>query len=189
MPLPRQEPLKMVSLPLKVGDKIPNFKLPGTKDGMVSCDQLLEEGPLILTFYRGSWCPYCNLQLRAFEGYFSQIKAMGSQLVAITPQVPDDSLSEGEISAMEFMVLSDQGAKVAEQFGVAWQVPEFVLNHMKVDRGLDLESINNGNGTILPIPATYVIDQQGVIVWRYLDVDYRTRAEPSEVVQKLKEIA
>ena len=114
---------------------------------------------------------------------------MGGQLVAITPQVPDGSLSEGEISAMDFKVLSDQGAKVAEQFGVAWKVPEFVLNHMKVDRGLDLESINNGNGTILPIPATYVINQQGVIVWRYLDVDYRTRAEPNEVVQKLKEIA
>ena len=179
----------MVSLPSKVGDKLPNFKLPGTKDAMVSCDQLLEEGPLILTFYRGSWCPYCNIQLRAFEGCLSQIKAMGGHLVAIAPQVPDGSLSEGEISAMDFKVLSDQGAKVAKQFGVAWQVPEFVLNHMKVDRGLDLESINNGNRTILPIPATDVIDQQGVIVWRYLDVDYRTRSEPSEVVQKLKEIA
>ena len=173
---------------LKVGQKVPSFKLPSAKGELVSSDELLEKGPVVVTFYRGSWCPYCNLQLRALQARLTDIKALGAELVAISPEVPDDSLSKDEISEMDFVVLSDQSAKVASEYGVAWEVPEYLLEHMKVDRGLDLEAINNGNANILPIPATYVIGRDGVVTWRFVDVDYRTRSEPQDIIDALKKL-
>jgi len=141
-----------------------------------------------VTFYRGSWCPYCNLQLRALNARLPEINALGAQLVAISPQVPDGSMTKDEISNMDFNVLSDQDAKVAEEYGVAWNVPEFMAEHMRVDRNLDLDVINNGDGNILPIPATFVLSQDGQVIWRYVDVDYRTRSEPDYIIDALKSL-
>ena len=174
---------------LAVGQQVPAFELPNAEGNLVSSADLLAKGPLVVTFYRGSWCPYCNLQLRALQARLADINALGAQLVAISPQVPDGSLSKNEISEMDFIVLSDQNAKVAAEYGVAWEVPEFMLNHMKVDRQLDLESINNGNGSVLPIPATFVIGTDGVISWRFVDVDYRTRSEPEDIIEALKKLS
>ncbi|GGB59187.1 hypothetical protein GCM10011607_19780 [Shewanella inventionis] len=140
----------------------------------------------MVTFYRGSWCPYCNLQLRALQARLSDINALDAQLVAISPQIPDGTMTQDEISNMDFEVLSDQDAKVAALFGVAWQVPAFLSEHMRVDRKLDLDAINNGNGTILPIPATFVVDRAGKVVWRFVDVDYRTRAEPNDIIDAIR---
>jgi peroxiredoxin len=129
------------------------------------------------------------LQLRALQARLADIHTLGAQLVAISPQVPDGSMTKDEMHDLEFLVLSDQDAKVASQYGVAWQVPEFLAEHMRVDRKLDLEAINNGNGSVLPIPATFVIGQNGVVTWRYVDVDYRTRSEPEDIIQTLKLLA
>lgn len=171
---------------LVVGDKAPDFTLPDAKANTVSLSTLVSQGPVVVTFYRGSWCPYCNLQLSALQSRLADIKKLGASLVAISPQVPDDSLSEDEINKMDFIVLSDQDAKVAAQYGVAWKVPEFLIEHMKNDRQLDLESINNGNSNILPIPATFVLNKSGEVTWRYVDVDYRTRSEPQDIIDALK---
>jgi peroxiredoxin len=129
------------------------------------------------------------LQLRALQAKLSEIHALGATLVAISPEVPDDSLTENEISKMEFTVLSDQDANVAKQYGVAWEVPEFLMEHMRVDRGLDLKAINNGNANVLPIPATFIIDTDGIVKWNYVNVDYRTRSEPNEIVDVLKSLS
>ena len=118
-----------------------------------------------------------------------EIHALGASLIAISPQVPDESMTKDEISEMDFIVLSDQDANVASQYGVAWQVPEHLLQHMRVDRNLDLEIINNGNGSVLPIPATFVLGQDGLVTWRYVDVDYRTRSEPQDIIDALKKIS
>ncbi|WP_299112420.1 peroxiredoxin-like family protein [uncultured Winogradskyella sp.] len=174
---------------LKIGDKAIGFELPNPKGEVISLANLLEKGPVVVTFYRGSWCPYCNLQLRALQAKLSEINALGATLVTISPEVPDDSLTENEISKMEFTVLSDQDAKVARQYGVAWEVPEFLMEHMRVDRGLDLKAINNGNANVLPIPATFILDTDGIIKWNYVNVDYRTRSEPDEIVDVLKSMS
>ena len=174
---------------LKVGEKAPNFTLPNPEGKLLSLDTLLEKGPIVITFYRGDWCPYCNLQLRALQARLPEIEALDATLVAISPQVPDGSLTKSEISEMDFIVLSDQDAKVATQFGVAWKVPEFLAEHMRVGRKLDLETINNGNGSILPIPATFILGQDGVIKWNYVNVDYRTRSEPEEIIEALKKLS
>ncbi|MFW8592074.1 peroxiredoxin-like family protein [Glaciecola sp. 2405UD65-10] len=171
---------------LKCDDQAPDFSLPNAKGETIQLADLLKKGPVVVTFYRGSWCPYCNLQLRALNERVAEINTLGAQLVAISPQVPDGSLSDDEISQMDFTVLSDQDAKVAAKFGVAWEVPQFMADHMRVDRQLDLDLINNGNGNILPIPVTYVLNQEGLITWRYVDVDYRTRSEPQDIIDALK---
>ncbi|MGB1210748.1 MAG: peroxiredoxin-like family protein [Lacinutrix venerupis] len=173
---------------LKVGDKAPDFTLPNAKGASISLNKLLNKGPVVVTFYRGDWCPYCNLQLRALQAKLNQIHELGANLVAISPQVPDGSLTESEISKMEFIVLSDQNANVASKYGVAWEVPEFLMEHMRIDRGLDLETINNGNANILPIPGTFIIGQDGDVKWNYVNVDYRTRSETDEIIEALKKL-
>lgn len=174
---------------LKIGQKAPNFELPNPEGKPISLKQLLDKGPVIITFYRGNWCPYCNLQLRALQARLDDIQELGASLVAISPQVPDGSLTKDEISEMDFIVLSDQDAKVALQYGVAWEVPEFLAEHMRVDRKLDLAKINNGNGNVLPIPATFILGHDGVITWNYVNVDYRTRSEPDEIIEALKKLS
>ena len=173
---------------LSIGQTAPDFQLPNPQGKSISLNELLVKGPVVVTFYRGSWCPYCNLQLRALQARLAEIKELGAELVAISPQVPDDSLTEDEISNMDFIVLSDQDAKIASKYGVAWEVPEYLLEHMRVDRQLDLESINNGNANILPIPATFIVDKNAEVVWRFVDVDYRTRSEPEDIIQALQKL-
>ncbi len=174
---------------LALNQNAPNFELPNQHGQLVQLTELLTKGPVVITFYRGSWCPYCNLQLKALQSRLPEIHALGAQLVAISPQVPDGSMSENEISNMDFVVLSDQNADVAASYGVAWKVPTFLLEHMRVDRGLDLESLNNGNGSILPIPATFVLNSEGRVTWHYVDVDYRTRSEPEDIINALKALS
>ena len=174
---------------IKVGQKAPKFELPNPVGKLMSLDALLEKGAVVVTFYRGDWCPYCNLQLRALQARLSEIHELGATLVAISPQVPDGSLTKSEINEMDFIVLSDQDAKVASEYGVAWEVPEFLLDHMRVDRSLDLEKINNGNGSVLPIPGTFILGRDGVVEWSYVNVDYRTRSEPEEIIQALKKLS
>jgi len=94
-------------------------------------------------------------------------------------------MTKDEISKMDFIVLSDQDAKVASAYGVSWKVHEFLKEHMRIDRNLDLEKINNGNDSVLSIPATFVVDSNGVVKWNYVNVDYRTRSEPDEVFKKI----
>lgn len=174
---------------IKLGEQAPSFTLPNFEGEAVSLQSVLAKGPAIVTFYRGSWCPYCNLQLRALQARLKEFHNLGATLVAISPQVPDGSLSENEMNELDFIVLSDQSAKVASQYGVAWEVPEFLAEHMRVDRNLDLEKINNGAGSVLPIPATFVLNKEGIVTWRYVDVDYRTRAEPDDIIEALKQLS
>ncbi|QEG43186.1 peroxiredoxin-like family protein [Roseimaritima ulvae] len=171
---------------LDVGQTAPSFQLPNPQGERVALTDLLQNGPVVVTFYRGSWCPYCNLQLRAMQQRLADIHDLGAELVAISPQVPDDSLSQDEQEGLEFPVLSDQDAQVAAEYGVAWNVPQLILEHMRNDRNLELSEINGGNGSVLPIPATFVLNRDGVVVWRFVDVDYRNRAEPDDIVEALR---
>ncbi len=173
---------------LQVGTDAINFTLPDHRGELVTLKTLLQKGPVVLTFYRGSWCPYCNLQLRALQNRLADIHDLGAQLVAISPQIPDQSLSQVEKEALEFIVLSDQNADIAAQYGAAWQVPQLILDHMRNDRQLDLEQINNGNSNVLSIPATLIIDHTGKVTWSYINVDYRLRSEPEDVILALKQL-
>ncbi|MFG0290017.1 MAG: peroxiredoxin-like family protein [Rhodopirellula sp. JB044] len=174
---------------LDVGQNAPDFTLPTPLGKSVSLSNLITNGPVVVTFYRGSWCPYCNLQLRAMQQRLPEIRALGAELAAISPEMPDNSLSHEEQETLEFPVLSDHDARVAAEYGVAWEVPELILEHMRNDRNLELSAINGGNGSVLPIPATFVIDRDGVVTWRFVDVDYRHRAEPDDIIHALKQLS
>ncbi|WP_417746604.1 peroxiredoxin-like family protein [Rosistilla oblonga] len=174
---------------LEVGQQAPEFELPNPQGDSVSLSSWLAKGPVVVTFYRGNWCPYCNLQLRAMQQRLPDLRRLGAELVAITPQLPDESLTQIEQASLEFPVLSDQDARVAAEYGVAWKVPELILDHMRNDRNLELATINGGNGSVLPIPATFVINREGIVTWRFVDVDYRQRAEPDEIVAALQALA
>lgn len=170
---------------IAVGQPALNFDLPNANGESVELSTLLADGPVVLMFYRGSWCPYCNLQLRAMQARLADIEKLGGRLVAVSPEIPDESLSLTERAELKFTVLSDKDALVAAQYGVAWKVPEPILDHMRNDRGLDLAKINDGNATVLPIPATFVISTDGIVTWQYVNVDYRHRAEPDDVIAAL----
>ena len=170
---------------LKVGDHAPAIVLENAKGATVDIGTLLEKGPVIVTFYRGGWCPYCNLELKAYQEILPQIVAAGASLVAISPEKPDDTVSTAEKNALTFEVLSDVGQKVGRAFGLVYEFTE-ELKHAYHGFNLDIPARNDTpNEWALPVSATYVIDSDGSIVYAYTDVDYRDRADPRDVLAVL----
>ncbi|MBE9214692.1 AhpC/TSA family protein [Plectonema cf. radiosum LEGE 06105] len=173
---------------LQEGDTIPSFTLPNAIGELVDIYQLLKSSLVVISFYRGGWCPYCNLELRALQQALPEIKAYGGTLVAISPQTPDNSLSTVEKNELTFAVLSDVGNQVARQFGLVFTIPE-ALRPIYQGFGINLPASNGDESFELPIPATYVVNTDGVIVHAFVKPDYTQRQNPEEIVTILKEIA
>lgn len=173
---------------LKAGDLAPDFALSGVDGRTIRLSALLRDGPVVVSFYRGGWCPYCNLELRALQSVRLQVQALGAQLVAISPQTPDESLSTAEKNALAFPVLSDVGSHAARSFGIAFDLAD-ELRPIYARFGHALPDRNGDDSWVLPIPATYVIAKGGRIVLAYVDTDYRNRLDPTEVVQALQSLA
>ena len=173
---------------LKAGDCAPEFSLPNAGGRQVSLTAQLEKGPIILSFYRGGWCPYCNLELRAYQAILSDIRAAGGDLVAISPQTPDHSIAAAEKNALAFEVLSDHGNQVATLFGIAYPIPEIVKSiGAKFDT--DLKAINGSDDDRLPISATYLIARDRRIALASIEPDFRVRLEPAEALRALRSLA
>ncbi|MEM1165745.1 MAG: peroxiredoxin-like family protein [Planctomycetota bacterium] len=168
----------------KVGDAAPNFTLPNAVGESVELASLLEQGPVVLTWYRGGWCPYCNIQLAAYQEILGDFKALGAHLVAISPETPDHSLDTKQKNELEFHVLSDVGHTVAASYGLAYTLPQGVQDAFK--GRLDLPAFNGDDSWQLPLSATYVIDRAGVVRYAFLDADYRIRAEPAAVLEAVR---
>jgi peroxiredoxin len=152
---------------------------------VVDLGTLLKQGPVIVNFYRGGWCPYCNLELKAFQDALPEIKAAGASLVAISPEKPDDTLSTAEKSALAFPVLSDVGQKVGRAFGIVYDFTD-ELRGAYQGLGRDIPALNGTPGEwALPVPATYVVDRDGTIIYAYANADYRDRSEPRDVLAGL----
>lgn len=163
------------------GDVAPDFELPNRVGDPVRLSKLLESGPVIVSFYRGEWCPFCNLELQALERAMADIVAAGATLVAISPNTPDITMSVVDRHALTFPVLSDHDNAVARQFNLVYEMtPENIENYRA--KGRDIPAMNGTDKWELPIPATYVIDRHHVIRYAFVDTNHRVRAEPSEVV-------
>ncbi|MFF8841154.1 peroxiredoxin-like family protein [Streptomyces sp. NPDC015127] len=169
---------------LAVGARAPRFGLPSATGATVTLDGMLATGPVVLTFYRGAWCPYCNIALRALQRHHAEIGARGATLVAVSPQIPDESLSLSEKHELAFDVLSDIGSDTAKQYGLAFDLPDD-LAAVYDSIGIELQHSNGGHPRTLPLPATYVIDREGVIRWAFVDTDYTRRAEPADILAAL----
>jgi peroxiredoxin len=167
-----------------VGDIAPGFSLPNATEDTVTLNDLLRDGPVVLSFYRGSWCPYCNLELRTLQANIGEFEARGARLVAISPQVPDESLSVTEKHDLTFDVLSDVGTTVAQDYGLSFDIPA-ELAAIYESRGHDLIRTNGGHGRTLVIPASYVVGQDGVVSWAFVNSDYTKRTEPSDMIAAL----
>ena len=170
--------------PLGEGDAAPDFTLPDATGKPVHLADLLASGPVVLAFYRGGWCPYCTLELRALQAALPEIESAGARLVAVSPQTPDASLSTAEKDSLSFDVLSDAGGDVADRYGLRWTLPDD-LRAVYGQFGLDLETANGDDTFTLPVPATYVVATDGTIRFAVADPDYTTRAEPADVVAAL----
>lgn len=170
---------------LAVGAAAPDFTLPGVDGEQVSLAKLLTDGPVVLAFYRGGWCPYCNLELRALQAALADITAAGATLVAISPQLPDNSLSTAEKLELAFPVLSDVGNVVAREYGLVFSLPED-LRSVYDGFGIDLPAANGDQTFELPVPATFVIGRDGSVAWRFVDPDYTHRGDPADVIAAVK---
>ena len=172
---------------LNVNDTAPDFTLKNVMKENVNLSKILKKGTVVLFWYRGGWCPYCNLQLRAYNDKLEEFKKYGAQLVAVTPESPDNSLTTKEKNKLEFTLLSDPGNMVAEKFNLKYKLPEMVKKHW-IGK-LDLPDYNKDNSWTLPLAVTYIIDRQGIIRYAFIDADYRRRAEPKEIIEVLKTLA
>jgi peroxiredoxin len=170
---------------LRVGDRAPAFTLPDARGGDVALADLLAGGPVVLVFYRGGWCPYCNLQLAAFQSALAELRAAGAALVAVSPQTPDESLSVAERHALEFPVLSDAGNAVARTYGLVFRQSEAATTTSR-GLGIELAAYNGDDSNTLPAASTFVIGPDGVIRFASVSGDYRWRVGPDEVLAALR---
>lgn len=169
---------------LKAGDPAPDFTLTDATGQPVTLADLLRDGPVVLTWYRGGWCPYCNLQLRAYQDILPDITALGARLVAVSPELPDNSLSTVEKNKLAFTVLSDTGNTVAQRYGIAYTLPDSLIEAFK--GRLDLPALNGDDSWRLPLAVTYIINRDGTIRRAFIETDYRRRAEPAAILQALR---
>jgi peroxiredoxin len=176
----------VVEKALNVGDKAPNFTLNNALNKPVSLYNELENGPVVLTWYRGGWCPYCNITLHYLQEKLPEFQKVGATLIALTPELPDNSLSTSEKNNLEFTVLSDVGNTIGKEYGVVYQLTNDVASIYEA--GFGLNEKNGDETNELPLAATYIIGKDKIIKYAFLEADYRNRAEPEDLLNFLKGI-
>ncbi len=170
---------------IAVGDTLESFTLSDATGASVTLDQIVESGPAVIVFYRGGWCPYCNLALRTYQHeLLPELAAFGARLVAISPQLPDESLSTAEKAGLAFTLLSDPVSGVAKSIGISFQQADDVLEAQR-KLGLDLTQVNVEGSTQLPRPTVLVLDSNCTV--RFVDIqpDYTARTEVADILAAL----
>jgi peroxiredoxin len=173
---------------VKQGAQAPDFTLPNAVGRPVSLEDALKSGPVVVTFYRGIWCPYCSLQLRAYQKILPEVMQLGASLLAVSPQNPDKSQATLLKNFLQYEVLSDRGNAVSRQFGLVYQVPEWVRPSY-LSFGTNLPEYNGDDSWELPIPGTFVIGKERRILLAYADSDPRNRLEPAAILEALGKVA
>ncbi|MEV6280480.1 peroxiredoxin-like family protein [Nocardia sp. NPDC051832] len=166
------------------GTRAPDFTLLDATGRKFALATALADGPVVLTFYRGGWCPFCNLQLHLLQAALPQFRSHGGRLVAISPESPDDSLTTAEKHALEFDVLSDPDLATARAYGLEYVVEEGIRDAFRAT-GTDL----GATGWRLPISATYVIGADGLIHFAHVNGDFRVRAEIADILHALSTVS
>ncbi len=171
----------------EVGDELPEATLLNERSEEVSLRALLAGQPAVITFYRGTWCPYCNLELRAYEQLLTQPEYAQLRVVAISPELPDVTAEAMSSEPLHFSVLSDHGNQLARALGLTFELPENI-HEIYLGLGIDVVASQGNEQRILPVPATFIVDGAGKIAHAWLDTNYAVRAEPQDVLGLLKEI-
>jgi peroxiredoxin len=172
---------------MKAGDLAPAFTLPDADGKLHDSKELLAKGPLVLTFYRGVWCPYCNVELQALEAARTEIESRGASLLAVSQQSAANSRKSERTNALGFPILGDKGGELAARFGLRWRLPEY-LQVVHTQLGADLPVLNGEDSWTLPMPARYVIAPDGVIAYAEVNADYTRRPEPTDLYPVLEQL-
>jgi peroxiredoxin len=173
---------------LKAGDKLPAFTLDDPEGNNVSSADLLRKGPLVISFYRGVWCPYCNMELQALQQALPEFQALGASLVAISPQNPVNSRKSVRQNSLDFPILSDPHNDVAAAFGLRFEMQDYLVELYKSLKN-DLPAFNGDPSWTLPMPARYVVGQDGTILYAEVNPDYTRRPEPEDMLPALRRAA
>jgi peroxiredoxin len=169
---------------VKTGDTMPDFELPNQHGERRRLSDYLAESAVVLNIYRGGWCPYCNMEMKALQDVLPEIESRGARLVGMAPETSDKAMSTADRNGVAIDILSDTGNQAAEQMGLVFELPE-ALRPIYEKLGIDLPAYNGDDSFKLPVPATYIIGQDGVIRHHFVNADYTARLEPSEIVAKL----
>jgi peroxiredoxin len=169
---------------LKIGERFPDFNLPNTNDETVELKELLKNGKVIVAFFRGSWCPYCNLELKALQEDLKQIVDKKTELVVITPQKSDYSNELKNNHQLDFELLTDKDNALAKQLGISFELQNYVIPTYK-SLGIDLSNYNDNDNNELPIPAVFVIDTDYHITYKFVDANYMNRINIQELILQL----
>ncbi|SAK49183.1 AhpC/TSA family protein [Caballeronia pedi] len=173
----------------KVGDVAPTFILQDADGNTVSSTELLTKGALVISFYRGVWCPYCNIELQSLQEALPTIRELGGNLVAISPQTAPNSRRSARENKLDFPILSDPGNEVAAAFGLRFTLPDYLVDLYKNVFKNDLQVVNGDPSWTLPMPARYVIGKNGDVVYADVNPDYTTRPDPEELLPALRKLA
>ena len=171
----------------QVGDAAIDAQLSGWNGETVKLSDLWQDGPIVLMWYRGGWCPYCNLQLRAMQQSMDKIENFGAKLVVLTPELPEKAKQTAQVNDLEIVALHDKASAVARAYGIVFKLPEPIIPAYR-DK-LKLPEYNGNDAMELPLSATYVIDKSGRITYAFLDADYKKRAEPADVIKAVRAAA
>ena len=170
------------------GEALPHFTLQNATGLTFHSKDMFADGPMVIVFYRGSWCPYCNMHLSQVQAELGDIKASGGQLVAISPELPDRSLSLSEKLQLEFEILSDTDNQVARSLGLVFDVPAVFRSALK-ELSVDFNEVYGKDTVELPVPASFVIDQEGVVRFSQMHPDYTQRTDVAQLIGALKNIS
>lgn len=173
---------------LAAGARAPRFSLPDSHGEIVNSADLLIRGPLVLTFQRGSWCPYCTMDMRAIEAAAREIRALGASVLAISPQSEPNSRKFEKDNGLSFSILRDSGNAVAHEFGLRYRVSQDVIAVYK-GFGNDLVAGNGEDSLTLPLPARYVIGRDGIVAYAEVNADYTRRPDPREWMPVLESLS
>ena len=173
---------------LQTGAKAPEFSLPNAHGGVTSLATYLAKGPVVVTFYRGGWCPFCDLQLRSYEQVVNDIHAFGAELIAISPQTPDHAKVDVEKKGLTFPVLTDAHNEVAKKYGLVFKLSD-VLQKLQTQLGNPIPRFNGDESWELPMPGTFVLGRNGVVKLAHVDPNFTSRLEPKAVLGALRELA
>jgi peroxiredoxin len=171
---------------LQVGDKMIDFTLQNATNEPVSLSNQLKNGKVIISFYRGGWCPYCNMELKALQDILPELDKINVSLLAISPETPDNSLTTSEKNKLSFEVLSDIDNELAKKIGLVFQMPE-ELREIYQTFNIDVAKHNGNEDFELPLSATYLVNQKGVIEYAFISEDYKERAEPNDILDLLRD--
>lgn len=173
---------------IKVGEKAPDFTLSNALGKKVSLKDELKKGPVVLVFYRGAWCPFCNMHLHALQKSLPQFRKYGAQLITVTPQTPDKSAAQIKKDGYPFEVLSDLDSKVMQDYKLYFELPADLIAVYKKHE-LDIEAFNGKGRNVLPVPGSFVIDKKGVVRAMQAQTDYKVRMEPAAIIETLKKMS